>query len=57
MNEQRYVITMLVENEPGVTARVAGLFAGRGYNNPTCHLQRLNGKNEYKIDNLQDKSL
>lgn len=29
---QRYTITMLVENEPGVTARVAGMFAGRGYN-------------------------
>lgn len=30
--QQRYVLTMLVENEPGVTARVSGLFAGRGYN-------------------------
>ena len=30
--KQRYVLTMLVENEPGVTARVSGLFAGRGYN-------------------------
>jgi acetolactate synthase I/III small subunit len=28
----KYTITMLVENEPGVTARVSGMFAGRGYN-------------------------
>ena len=32
MEEKRYVITMLVDNEPGVTARITGLFAGRGYN-------------------------
>lgn len=32
MTGQRCVITMLVENEPGVTARVSGLFASRGYN-------------------------
>lgn len=32
MKEEKYVITMLVDNEPGVTARVTGLFAGRGYN-------------------------
>nr|WP_319494627.1 acetolactate synthase small subunit [uncultured Desulfobacter sp.] len=32
MKKNRYTLTMLVENEPGVTARIAGLFAGRGYN-------------------------
>jgi len=32
MEKERYILTMLVENEPGVTARVSGLFAGRGYN-------------------------
>jgi acetolactate synthase-1/3 small subunit len=32
MKEEKHIITMLVENEPGVTARVSGLFASRGYN-------------------------
>ncbi|RTZ98355.1 MAG: acetolactate synthase small subunit [Deltaproteobacteria bacterium] len=32
MDEQKHILTMLVENEPGVTARVSGLFAGRNYN-------------------------
>lgn len=32
MKTERHIITMLVENEPGVTARVSGLFASRGYN-------------------------
>jgi len=29
---RRHIISILVENEFGVLARVAGLFSGRGYN-------------------------
>lgn len=28
----RYVLSVLVDNEPGVLSRVAGLFSGRGFN-------------------------
>ncbi len=30
--EEKHVITMLVDNEPGVLSRVVGLFSGRGFN-------------------------
>ncbi len=32
MEEQSYILTMLVANKPSVTARIVGLFSGRGYN-------------------------
>ena len=32
MNENRHILTLLVDNEPGVLSRVAGLFSGRGFN-------------------------
>jgi acetolactate synthase-1/3 small subunit len=32
MEDEKHILTMLVENEPGVTARVSGLFASRSYN-------------------------
>ena len=45
MKEEKHILTMLVENEPGVTARVAGLFASRGYNIETiCGAPTANPK-------------
>ncbi len=45
MKDEKHILTMLVENEPGVTARVAGLFASRGYNIETiCGAPTANPK-------------
>jgi len=32
MREEKHIMTMLVDNEPGVLSRVAGLFSGKGFN-------------------------
>ncbi|GBC60020.1 acetolactate synthase small subunit [Desulfonema ishimotonii] len=32
MTEEKHVLSILVENQPGVLSRISGLFSGRGFN-------------------------
>jgi acetolactate synthase-1/3 small subunit len=43
---QRHTIAVLVDNEPGVLARVIGLFSGRGYNIESLTVAEVDRSNQ-----------
>ena len=49
MAEDKHVMTMLVDNEPGVVSRVAGLFSGRGFNIESICASPTNDPNVSRI--------
>jgi len=45
MVEKKHVLSILVDNQPGVLSRVAGLFSGRGYNIDSLSVAETNEPN------------
>src|SRR5262245_65837227 len=42
---ERHAIAVLVDNEPGILARVVGLFSGRGYNIESLTVAEVDRRN------------
>ncbi len=47
--EKKHIISMLVEDEPGVMTRISGMFARRGFNIDTITVGKTNTKGLSKI--------
>jgi len=45
----RHILTVLVDNEPGVLARVIGMFSGRGYNIDSLNVAEVSNKHLSRI--------
>ena len=45
----RHILTILVDNEPGVLDRVVGMFSGRGYNIDSLNVAEVNNEHLSRI--------
>ena len=45
----RHILTILVDNEPDVLARLIGMFSGRGYNIDSLNVAEVNNQNMSRI--------
>ena len=50
----RHILTILVDNEPGVLARVVGMFSGRGYNIDSLNVAEVNNQHLSRITIVTD---
>ena len=49
MDNKKHILSLLVENEPGVLARISGLFSGRGFNIESLCVAETNEENVSRV--------
>ena len=49
LETKRHILTILVDNEPGVLARVIGMFSGRGYNIDSLNVAEVSNQHLSRI--------
>ena len=49
IDNKKHILSLLVENEPGVLARISGLFSGRGFNIESLCVAETNEENISRV--------